>query len=142
MSFGLTNAPDTFCTLMKKVFNPYLDQFVVMYFDDIVIYSSTLEEYVENLRKELQVLWENHIYVKREKCNFSQQEVHLFGHVISHGKVQMDEAQIRAIQELGVPTKVIELQSFLGLANLYYRFISGYSTKAVPLTELLKKNKS
>ena len=99
MSFILTNAPDTFCTLMKKIFNPYLDKFVVVYFDDTVIYSSTLEEHVENLRKVFQVLRKNDIYVKREKCKFSQQEGHLFGYVISQGKVQMDEAQIRAIQE-------------------------------------------
>ena len=117
MSFILTNAPDTFCMLMKKIFNPYLDKFVVVYFDDTVIYSSTLEEHVENLRKVFQVLRKNDIYVKREKCKFSQHEVHLFGYVISQGKVQMDEAQIRAIQEWEVPTKVIELQSFLGLAN-------------------------
>uniref|UniRef100_A0A3Q7H671 Reverse transcriptase domain-containing protein n=1 Tax=Solanum lycopersicum TaxID=4081 RepID=A0A3Q7H671_SOLLC len=86
MPFGSINAPDSFCTLMKKIFNPYLDKFVVVYFDDIVIYSSTLEKHVEHLRKVFQVLRENHIYVKRKKCKFSQHEVHLFGHVIRQGK--------------------------------------------------------
>ena len=92
MPFVLSNAPATFCTLMNKIFHPYLDQFVVVYLDDIVIYSSTLEEHVEHLRKVFQVLRENHLHIKREKCEFAQHEVHFLGHIISQGKLRMDEA--------------------------------------------------
>uniref|UniRef100_A0A3Q7IZA9 Reverse transcriptase domain-containing protein n=1 Tax=Solanum lycopersicum TaxID=4081 RepID=A0A3Q7IZA9_SOLLC len=132
MPFGLTNTPTTFRTLMNEILHPYLDQFVVVYLDDIVIYSNTLEERVEHLRK---------LYVKRKKCEFAQLELHFLGHVISQGELRMDEAKIRVIQEWEAPTKVTELRSFLGLANYYCRFISGYFAKAAPFIELLKKNK-
>ncbi|TMW81297.1 hypothetical protein EJD97_010562, partial [Solanum chilense] len=99
MPFGLTNAPATICTLMHEILHPYLDQFVVVYLDDIVIYSNTLEEHVEHLRKVFQILRGNQLYIKREKCDFSQPDVHFLGHVISQGEIQMDEAKIRAIQE-------------------------------------------
>ncbi|XP_019242368.1 PREDICTED: uncharacterized protein LOC109222463 [Nicotiana attenuata] len=109
MPFGLINAPATFCTFMKKIFHPYLDQSVV----------------------------ENELYIKRAKCEFAQSKVHFLCHVISNGELRMDEAKVRAIQELEAPIKVTELGSFLGLVNYYRRFISGYSAKAAPLTELL-----
>lgn len=88
--FGLTNAPATFCTLMNRIFHPYLDQFVVVYLDDIVIHSNTLEEHVEHLRKAFQVLRENELFIKQEKCEFSQHKVHFLGHVISKGQLRMD----------------------------------------------------
>ena len=109
-----------------------------MYLDDIVIYSNSLEEHVDHLRK---VLRENQLYVKWEKCEFTQPEVHFLGHGISQGKLHMDETKIKAIQEWEAPTKGTELRSSLGLANYYRRFITGYSTKAALLAELLKKNK-
>ncbi|KAI5681781.1 hypothetical protein M9H77_03009 [Catharanthus roseus] len=92
---------------MNKLFHPYLDQFVVVYLDDIVIYSQTMEEHKEHLRKVFQVLKDNELYVKKEKCSFAQEE----------------------------------LRSFLGLMNYYRRFIKGYSARAAPLTDLLKKNR-
>nr|XP_016493745.1 PREDICTED: uncharacterized mitochondrial protein AtMg00860-like [Nicotiana tabacum] len=141
MPFGLTNALATFCTLMNKIFHPYLDQFVIVYLDDIVIYSNTLEEHMEHLRKVFQVLRENELYIKREKCEFAQSKVHFLGHVISYDEVRMDEAKVHAIQEWEAPINVTELRSLLGLVNNYRRFISGYSAKVAPLTELLKKNK-
>ncbi|KAE8697362.1 hypothetical protein F3Y22_tig00110621pilonHSYRG00135 [Hibiscus syriacus] len=115
MPFGLTNAPVTFCTLMNKVLQPFLDRFVVVYLDDIVVYSKTLEEHIEHLRRVFQVLPENELY--------------------------MDKDKIRAIDEWKPPTKVTELRAFLGLANYYRRFVKGYSKIATPLTELLKKDK-
>ncbi|XP_055835181.1 uncharacterized mitochondrial protein AtMg00860-like [Solanum dulcamara] len=118
------------------------DQFVVVYLDDIVIYSNTLDEHVEHLKKVFQVLRENELFIKREKCEFTQHKLHFLGYVISQGELRMDEAKVRAIKEWEVPTTVTELRSFLGLANYYRRFISAYSAKASPLTELLKKNKS
>ncbi|KAL9252827.1 Retrovirus-related Pol polyprotein from transposon 17.6-like protein [Drosera capensis] len=142
MPFGLTNAPATFCTLMNKVFQPFLDQFVVVYFDDIVVYSKALEDHVEHLRQVFQVLRENELYVKREKCSFAQEETTFLGHVVGEGRIMMDKSKVRAIQEWEPPKKVSELRSFLGLMNYYRRFIKGYSSLAAPLTDLLKKNKT
>ncbi|XP_031106210.1 uncharacterized protein LOC116010851 [Ipomoea triloba] len=142
MPFGLTNAPATFCTLMNKIFQPYLDRFVVVYLDDIVVYSNSIEEHVEHLRTVFQVLRENKLYVKQEKCTFATEEVHFLGHIIGHGKLKMDQAKVKAILDWEAPTKVTELRSFLGLVNYYRRFIEGYSKRAAPLTDLLKKGKT
>ncbi|XP_020101642.1 uncharacterized protein LOC109719402 [Ananas comosus] len=142
MPFGLTNAPATFCTLMNKLFHPYLDRFVVVYLDDIVVYSNTLEEHIEHLRTVFQVLRENQLFVKKEKCIFAKEEVHFLGHWIGQGLIRMDQRKVRAICEWETPTTVSELRSFLGLVNYYRRFIAGYSARAAPLTDLLKKNHS
>ncbi|CAN6567559.1 unnamed protein product [Malus baccata var. baccata] len=142
MPFGLTNAPATFCTLMNKVFHPYLDKFVVVYIDDIVVYSKTLEEHVEHLRIVFKTFREHELYVKKEKCSFATKEVEFLGHKIKEGKLMMEKGKIKAIQEWEPPTKVPTLRSFLGLANYYRRFIKGYSAIAAPLTDLLKKNKA
>ena len=142
MPFGLTNAPATFCTLMNKVFHPYLDKFVVVYIDDIVVYSKTLEEHVEHLRIVFQTLRENELYVKKEKCSFAKNEVDFLGHKIKDGKLLMEQSKVKAIQDWEPPTKVPTLRSFLGLVNYYRRFIKGYSAIAAPLTDLLKKNKT
>ncbi|TMW91092.1 hypothetical protein EJD97_014798, partial [Solanum chilense] len=93
MPFALTKAPATFFTLMNETLHPYLDQFVVVYLNDIVIYSNTLEEHVEHLRRVFKILRENHLYFKREKCEFAQPKVHILGHIISQGKLWMDEAK-------------------------------------------------
>ncbi|GMI95522.1 hypothetical protein HRI_003221500 [Hibiscus trionum] len=142
MPFGLINAPATFCTLMNKLFHPYLDQFLVIYLEDIVVYRNTLEEHVEHLREVLKVLRENQLYIKKEKCSFANPEVMFLGHKIRDGQHMMEDGKVCAIQEWEPPTKVHELRSFLGLVNYYRHFIKGYSARAIPLTELLKKNKS
>ena len=142
MPFGLTNAPATLCTLMNKIFHPFLDKFVVVYLDDIVIYSNTLEEHVDHLRKVFRLFRHNELYVKKEKCSFALGEVGILGHRIKDGKLMMDESKIKAIQEWDPPTKVPQLRSFLGLVNYYRRFIKGYSARAAPLTDLLKKSKA
>ncbi|XP_048136592.1 uncharacterized protein LOC125315480 [Rhodamnia argentea] len=141
MPFGLTNARPHSRTLMNKVLQPFLDQFVVVYLDDIVIYSRTLEEHVEHLKRVFQVTRENELYVKKEKCVFAQRRVPFLGHIVGEGRVRMDVAKIRAIVEWEPPTKVPEPRSFLGLANYYRRFIRAYSEIAVPLTDMLKKNR-
>ncbi|GJX32362.1 putative retrotransposon gag domain, aspartic peptidase domain protein [Tanacetum coccineum] len=142
MPFGLTNAPATFCTLMNKLFHPFLDKFLVVYLDDTVVYSHTLKEHVSHLKQVFQVLRDNELYVKLEKCSFAQDEVEFLGHKIKDGGLMMDGAKIKAIQDWESPTKVTELRSFLGLVNYYRRFIMGYSAIASPLTNLLKKNKA
>ena len=141
MPFGLTNAPAMFCTLINKVLAPYLDRFVVVYLDDIIIYSKSLEEHVEHLRDVFQALRDNQLYVKKEKCSFAQEEVSFLGHIVGKGKLRMDPVKIKAILEWEPPTKVTELRSFLGLVNYYRRFIKGYSAISTPLTNLLKKGR-
>ena len=97
MPFGLTNTPTTFCTLMNKIFHPYLDKFMVVYLDDIIIYRSTLEEHVEHLRKVFKILRHNELYVKKEKCSFAKEEVSFLGHRIKDGKLMMDDSEVKAI---------------------------------------------
>ncbi|RVW58098.1 Retrovirus-related Pol polyprotein from transposon 17.6 [Vitis vinifera] len=120
MPFGLTNAPATFCNLMNDVLFDYLDAFVVVYLDDIVVYSKTLTEHEKHLRLVFQRLRENRLYVKPEKCEFAQEEITFLGHKISVGLIRKDKGKVQAIMKWSVPTKVTELRSFLGLAN-YYR---------------------
>ena len=141
MPFGLTNAPATFCTLMNKVLQPFLDRFVVVYLDDIVIYNQSLEEHVEHLRQVFRVLRENQLYVKKEKCSFAQREIPFLSHIVGSGQIRMDGSKVRAIDEWEPPTKVTELRSFLGLVNYYRRFIKGYSNITSPLTDMLKKGR-
>ncbi|RVW21226.1 Transposon Tf2-2 polyprotein [Vitis vinifera] len=140
MPFGLTNAPATFCNLMNDVLFDYLDAFVVVYVDDIVVYSKTLTEHEKHLRLVFQRLRKNRLYVKPEKCEFAQEEITFLGHKISAGLIRMDKGKVQAIMEWTVPSKLTELRSFLGLANYYRRFIKGYSKTVSPLTDLLKKD--
>ncbi|RVW60334.1 Transposon Tf2-2 polyprotein [Vitis vinifera] len=133
MPFGLTNAPATFCNLMNDVLFDYLDAFVVVYLDDIVVYSKTITEHEKHLRLVFQRLKENRLYVKPEKCEFAQEEITFLGHKISAGLIRMDKGKVQVIMEWSVPTKVTELRSFLGLANYYRRFIKGYSKRVSPL---------
>ena len=142
MPFGLTNAPATFCTLMNKVFQPFLDKFVVVYLDDIVVYSSCLEEHVNHLRQVFQKLREHELYIKLEKCSFAKEEVHFLGHIVGRGRIRMDENKVKAIRDWEPTTRVPQLRLFLGMANYYRRFIHGYSAVVAPLIDMLKKNQS
>ena len=125
MAFGLTNAPATFCNLMNDVFSEYIDRFVVVYLDDIVIYSESLRDHITHLRLVFEKLREHKLYVKREKCEFARKEVIFLGHKTSSGRVRMDESQVQAIVDWPSPVRVSELRSFLGLSNSYRRFVSG-----------------
>ena len=140
MPFGLTNAPATFSTLMNQVFQGYIDKFVVVYLDDILVYSSNLREHCEHLRIVFQLLRKNQLYVKPEKCSFAQRSIKFLGHILEKGSIRMDEEKVKAIAEWKAPTNVSQLRSFLGLTNYYRRFVGGYSARAAPLTDLLKKN--
>ncbi|KAG8473558.1 hypothetical protein CXB51_035799 [Gossypium anomalum] len=119
MPFGLTNAPATFCTLMNKILEPFIYCSVVVYFDDIVVYSRLLDEHMEHLREVFQILKENKLFANEEKYSFAQQEVPFLGHIVRGGKIRVDERKIWAIVKWEPPTKVTELKSFLGLANYY-----------------------
>ena len=112
---------------------------MVVYIDDIFVYSNTLEEYTEHLWVVFKVLQDNELYVKREKCLFAKPEVDFLSHKIRDGTLFMDKAKVKAITKWEPPIKVMELRSFLDLVNYYKRFIKGYSTIATPLTNLLKR---
>ena len=137
--FGLTNAPTTFMDLMHKVFQPYLDQFVVVIIDDILIYSKSEEEHEGHLRIVLQVLRDHQLYAKFNKCGFWLIEVKLLGHVISTSGVSVDPEKIEAIMNWERPKSVFEICSFLGLARCYRRFIEDFFRLATPMTRLTWK---
>jgi hypothetical protein len=120
MSFGLTNAPAYFMYLMNKVFMEYLDKFVVVFIDDILIFSKTEEEHRKNLRLVLEKLRSNQLYTKFSKCEFWLTKVAFLGHVIFAGGVSLDPDKVRDVLNWMPPTNVSEIQSFLGLAG-YYR---------------------
>jgi hypothetical protein len=138
LPFGLTNAPATFQALMNNVLRPYLDQFVVVYLDDILIYSRTPEEHEQHLQLVLKALEDNELYVGLDKCAFGFPEVDFLGHVVSGEGIKPDPGKISAVQEWPTPKGIREVRSFLGLTGYYRRFIQHYSAKALPLTELTR----
>jgi len=139
MPFGLTNAPAVFMDLMNRVFWFYLDKCVVVFIDDILVYSSSYLEHEKHLRKVLEILRENKLYAKLDKCEFWLKEVIFLGHVISAGGICVDPGKVEAVLKWKKPTNVTEIRSFLGLARYYRRFIEGFSTIASPLTKLTRK---
>ena len=139
MPFGLTNAPAAFMDLMNRVFRPYLDKFVVVFIDDILIYSKDKEGHADQLRTVLQTLREHQLYGKLKKCEFWLEEVVFLGHVVTKEGIKVDPQKVKAITEWPRPTNVTEIRSFLGLAGYYRRFVKDFSKIASPLTNLLKK---
>ncbi|WVZ70351.1 hypothetical protein U9M48_019026 [Paspalum notatum var. saurae] len=139
MSFGLTNAPAYFMNLMNKVFMEYFDKFVVVFIDDILIYSKTEEEHEEHLRLVLQKLREHKLYAKLSKCEFWLDQVPFLGHIVSKGGIMVDPSKISSVMDWKVPEVVNEVRGFLGLAGYYRRFIESFSRIAKPMTPLLEK---
>jgi hypothetical protein len=141
MSFGLTNAPAYMMYLMNKVFMEYLDKFIVVFFNDILVYSRSKEEHKEHLRLALQKLREHRLYAKLSKCEFCMKQVAFLGHVISKEGISVDPSKVQDVLNWNAPTSVSDIQSFLGLAGYYLRFIEGFMKKSKPMTELLEKDK-
>jgi len=134
MSFGLTNAPAHFMYLMNSVFMPELDKFVVVFIDDILIFSKNEEEHAEHLRIVLQRLREHKLYAKFIKCDFWLKEVQFLGHIISDKGISVDPSKIQDVLDWQAPTSVPEIRSFLGLAGYYRRFVPEFSKIARPMT--------
>ena len=140
MPFGLTNAPAVFMDLMNRVFRPYLDRFVVVFIDDILVYSQGEAEHAEHLRLVLQILRDKQLYAKFSKCEFWLREVSFLGHVVSASGVRVDPNKILAILNWKPSRNITEVRSFLGLAGYYRRFVKGFSMIATPMTKLLQKD--
>jgi hypothetical protein len=141
MSFGITNAPAYFMYLMNKVFMEYLDKFIVVFINGILIFSKTEDEHKRNLRLVLEELRSTQLYAKFSKCEFWLTEVAFLGHVISAGGVSVDPSKVKDVLNWMPPMNVSEIRSFLGLAGYYRRFIQDFSKIAKPMTKLLEKNK-
>jgi hypothetical protein len=139
MSFGLTNAPAYFMYLMNSVFMTELDKFVVVFIDDILIYSKNEEEHAEHLRIVLQCLRDHKRYAKFSKCEFWLDSVKFLGHTISKEGISIDPSKVQEVMDWKPPKTVHQIRNFLGLAGYYRRFILDFSRIAKPMTELLKK---
>jgi hypothetical protein len=137
MSFGLTNAPAYFMYLMNKVFMEYLDRFIVVFIDNILIFSKMMEEHEEHLRLVLEKLRSNQLYAKFSKCKFWLTEVTFLGHVISAGGVSVDPGKVKDVLNWMPPTTISEIRSFLGLVGYYHWFIKDFSKIAKLMTKLL-----
>ncbi|GJW89545.1 putative nucleotidyltransferase, ribonuclease H [Tanacetum coccineum] len=139
MPFGLTNAPAVFMDLMNRVFHEFLDKFVIVFIDDILVFSKSKEEHKEHLRTVLQILRQEKLYAKFSKCEFWLSKVAFLGHIVLAEGITMDPAKVEAITKWPRPTSVTEVRSFLGLAGYYRRFVEGFSRLALPLTKLMRK---
>lgn len=136
MPFGLTNAPAVFQALINDVLRDFLNRFVFVYLDDILIFSRSLEEHIRHVWQVLQRLLKNRLYVKAEKCEFHTASITFLGHIIKSGQIEADPQKIQAVADWPIPSSVKHVQRFLGFANFYRRFIRNYSSIAVPLTRL------
>ncbi|KAL5777367.1 hypothetical protein ACOSP7_010293 [Xanthoceras sorbifolium] len=140
MPFGLTNAPATFQSIMNELFHPYLRKCVLVFFDDILVYSKTWKEHLAHLRTVLEILLSNQLFAKSTKCRFGVTEVEYLGHIISIDGVQVDPAKTQAVNNWPVPTTAKGMRGFLGLAGYYRKFIRGFGSMAAPLTRMLTKH--
>ncbi|GBG91629.1 hypothetical protein CBR_g52663 [Chara braunii] len=139
MPFGLTNAPTTFQRCMNDLFRPWLDKFVVVYLDDILVFSRTLEEHRGHLRQVLEKLREVNFKINAKKCDWAKTRVLYLGHVLDGDGVKPEDSKIAAIRDWPTPRTLTELCSFMGLANYYRKFVRNFSTIAAPLRTLLRK---
>jgi hypothetical protein len=141
MSFGLTNAPAYFMYMMNKVYMEYLDKFIVVFINDILVYSRNEEEHEGHLRLVLQKLRDHKLYAKLSKCKIWLKQVAFLGHIVSKGGISVDPSKVQDVLSWKAPTSVSDIQSFLGLAGYYQRYIEGFSKISKPMTELLENDK-
>ena len=139
MPFGLTNAPATFQSYMNHIFRSHLRKFVLVFFDDILIYSRTWEEHLQHIETVLRILEEQQFYAKLSKCEFGLTEMLYLGHIIGVDGVRVHEEKIRAIREWPEPRNVTELRGFIGICTYYRKFVKGFSQLVAPLTDLTSK---
>ena len=140
LPFGFTNAPAVFMDLMNRVFKPYLDQFVVVFIYDILVYSKNKEEHEKHLHVVCQTLRKHQLFIKLKKCEFWLDQISFIGHVVSKDGILVDPGKVEAVLSWKRPTIVSEVRSFLGMAGYYRRFIESFSRIALPLTRLTQKN--
>ena len=138
LPFGLTNAPATFMHLMHQALRPFLDECALVFLDDILIYSKTLEEHEQHVRRVLDALREQKLYAKESKCEFFKHEVEFLGHRVGQDGVRMMEDKVEAIREWPTPRSVRDVRAFLGTAGYYRKFIRNFSAIAAPLSELTR----
>jgi len=140
MLFGLTNAPATFQCFINNIFSDLLDVCIVVYLDNILIYSDDITQHQSHVKEVLKWLWKAGLYTKAEKCEFHSDSIKYLGYVLSLSSLTMSDAKVKTIQEWLEPKKVKDIQFFLGFANFYRHFIFNYSDIVIPLTCLTRKN--
>jgi len=141
MHFGLTNAPATFMRVINDVLRPFLDDFVIVYLDDILIFNKTWEEHLNNVKQTLDVLKRENIYVKLSKCEFGKTYLNYLGHIVWGGELKIDPSKVAVIVNWPKPKSATEVRSFLGAAQYWRKFISNFSLIAAPLHALTGLNK-
>ena len=140
MLLGLTNAPVAFMDLMNRVFRPYVDRFVMVFIEDILVYSKDWEDHDTHLRVVLETMRKEQLYAKMSKCEFWLREVSFLGHIVSEKGIRVDPSKIEVILEWKPPRNVMEVRSFLDLAGYYRRFVKGGLMITAPMMRLLQKN--
>jgi hypothetical protein len=140
MPFGLSTAPATFQAAMQQIFSTQLRKSVLVFVDDILVYSKSIEEHKHHLREVFRLLKLHNLFVKRTKCSFAHESLEYLGHIISAGGVATDPTKVEAVKMWPRPTNLKQLRGFLGLAGYYRKFIRGFGAICKPLTNLLRKN--
>ena len=140
MPFGLSNAPSTFMRLMNHILRSLIGKFVVVYFDDILVYSKSMEDHAHHVRQVLSILRKEKLFGNLAKCTFAKDKLVFLGFVVSSKGIEVDDSKVEAIRNWPTPTNVSQVRSFHGLAGFYRRFVKDFSTIACPLNELTKKN--
>ena len=141
MPFGLSNAPSTFMRFMNRILKPCLRNFVVVYFDDILIYSKSLEEHLEYLRQLFSILREQRLFANFNKCDFCADRIIFLCYVVTKDGIEIDKNKIEAIISWPIPSSIHDVRSFHSLVSFYRRFICGFGSIMAPITECLKGNK-